>query len=67
MMISKNKLLTILPDAEQYALYGLPDFDDGQQLEYLSGYYCPSRNDNRKFPRLDGRKFPHPGLVVSPT
>jgi TnpA family transposase len=35
-MISKNKLLTILSDAEQYALYGLPDFDDGQQLEYLS-------------------------------
>src|SRR5208337_2418589 len=22
--------------AEQFALYGLPDFDDGQQLEYLS-------------------------------
>lgn len=35
-MTSKNKLLTILPEAEQYALYGLPDFDDGQQLEYLS-------------------------------
>jgi hypothetical protein len=36
MMTSKNKLLTILSDAEQYALYGLPDFDNGQQLEYLS-------------------------------
>jgi hypothetical protein len=35
-MSSKNKLLTILPDAERYALYGLPDFDDGQRFEYLS-------------------------------
>jgi hypothetical protein len=35
-MTSKNKLLTILSDAEQFALYGLPDFDDGQRPEYLS-------------------------------
>jgi hypothetical protein len=35
-MTSKNKLLTILSDPEQFALYGLPDFDDGQRLEYLS-------------------------------
>jgi hypothetical protein len=35
-MVVKNKLLTILSGAEQEALYGLPDFDDGQQLEYLS-------------------------------
>ena len=35
-MTSKNKLLTVLSDAEQYALYGLPDFDDAQRLEYLS-------------------------------
>jgi hypothetical protein len=35
-MTSQNKLLTLLSEAEQYALYGLPDFDDGQQLEYLS-------------------------------
>jgi len=35
-MAAKNKLLTVLSDAEQFALYGLPDFDDGQQLEYLS-------------------------------
>ena len=34
--MAKNKLLTVLSDAEQYALYGLPDFDDRQQLEYLS-------------------------------
>jgi len=32
----KNKLLSVLSDAEQEALYGLPDFDDGQQLEYLA-------------------------------
>lgn len=35
-MATKNKLLTVLSDAEQFALYGLPDFDDGQQLDYLS-------------------------------
>ena len=35
-MATKNKLLTILSDAERFALYGLPDFDDGQQLDYLS-------------------------------
>ena len=35
-MIHKNKLLSILSDAEQEALYGLPDFDDGQRLEFLS-------------------------------
>jgi hypothetical protein len=35
-MTVKNKLLSILSDAEQEALYGLPGFDDGQQLEYLS-------------------------------
>lgn len=33
---TKNKRLRILSDAEQDALYGLPDFDDGQQSEYLS-------------------------------
>ena len=36
MMATKNKLLTVLSDAEQFALYGLPDFDDGQRLEFLS-------------------------------
>ena len=35
-MTGKNKLLSIMSDVEQYALYGLPDFDDAQQLEYLS-------------------------------
>ena len=35
-MVTKNKLLTVLSDAEQFALYGLPDFDDGQRLDYLS-------------------------------
>lgn len=35
-MVTKNKLLTVLSDAEQFALYGLPDFDDGQRLDFLS-------------------------------
>ena len=35
-MNTKNKLLSVLSDAEQEALYGLPDFDDAQRLEYLA-------------------------------
>ncbi len=35
-MSTRNKRLSVLSDAEQEALYGLPDFDDSQQLEYLS-------------------------------
>lgn len=35
-MINKNKLLSVFSDAEQEALYGLPDFDDAQRLEYLA-------------------------------
>jgi Domain of unknown function (DUF4158) len=35
-MATTSKRLTLLSDAEQFALYGLPDFDDGQQFEYLS-------------------------------
>ena len=35
-MTNKSERLTVLSDAEQFALYGLPDFDDGQRLEYLS-------------------------------
>lgn len=35
-MVAKNKLLTILSDAEQFALYDLPDFDDAQRMEYLA-------------------------------
>ena len=35
-MAGKNKLLTVLSEAEQYALYGLPDFDIAQRLEYLA-------------------------------
>ena len=35
-MANKNKLLSILLDAEQDALYGLPDFDDAQRLEFLA-------------------------------
>lgn len=35
-MKQKNKLLSVLSDAEQEALYGLPDFDDTQRLESLA-------------------------------
>jgi TnpA family transposase len=35
-MTTKSERLTILSDAEQEALYGLPDFDDAQRLEYLA-------------------------------
>lgn len=35
-MTNKNKLLSILSDAEQDAMYGLPDFDDAQRLEFLA-------------------------------
>jgi TnpA family transposase len=35
-MATKTKLLTVLSEVERYALYALPDFDDGQQLDYLS-------------------------------
>lgn len=35
-MANLGKRLEILSDAEQEALYGLPDFDEGQQLEYLA-------------------------------
>jgi hypothetical protein len=35
-MIAKSERLTVLSEAEQYALYGLPDFDDAQRLKYLA-------------------------------
>ena len=35
-MTAKSERLSVLSDAEQEALYGLPDFDDAQQLEYLA-------------------------------
>lgn len=35
-MANKNKLLSILSDTEQEALYGIPDFDDAQRLEFLA-------------------------------
>ena len=35
-MSIENKLLAILSEAEHEALYGLPDFDDTQRLEYLA-------------------------------
>jgi len=36
MAIAKSERLTVLSQAEQEALYGLPDFDDAQRLEYLA-------------------------------
>lgn len=35
-MRASNKNLTILPEAEQAALYEIPDFDDMQRLNYLN-------------------------------
>jgi hypothetical protein len=35
-MARQDKRPTILSEAEQFALYGLPDFDDAQRLDYLS-------------------------------
>jgi len=35
-MATNSDRLAILSNAEQFALYGLPDFDDGQRLSYLS-------------------------------
>lgn len=35
-METKSKRLSILSPAEQEALYGLPDFDDTQRLDYLA-------------------------------
>lgn len=35
-MANKSERLAVLSDAEQFALYGLPDFDDRQRLDYLS-------------------------------
>ena len=35
-MTAKSDRLSVLSDAEEEALYGVPDFDEGQQLEYLA-------------------------------
>jgi hypothetical protein len=35
-MATKNELLSALSEAEQFALYGWPDFDDRQRLDYLA-------------------------------
>lgn len=36
MQIAKSERLTVMSEAEQEALYGIPDFDDAQRLEYLA-------------------------------
>jgi hypothetical protein len=33
--MAKNKRLTVLSETERFALYGLPDFDTNQQMQYL--------------------------------
>ncbi len=35
-MPTKSERLTVLSEAEHFALYGLPDFDDAQRMQYLS-------------------------------
>ena len=35
-MIAKSERLSVLSEAEHEALYGLPDFDDAQRLEYFA-------------------------------
>jgi hypothetical protein len=35
-MATRSERLAVLSDAERFALYGLPDFDEGQRLEHLS-------------------------------
>jgi Domain of unknown function (DUF4158) len=34
-MLAKSERLNVLSEAEQFALYGLPDFDDNQRMEYF--------------------------------
>jgi hypothetical protein len=34
-MSANYKRLNVLSQAEQFALYGLPDFDDSQRMEYF--------------------------------
>jgi hypothetical protein len=49
-MAGKNKLLTVLSEAEQHALYGFPDFDSAQfsttfhtSLQYSSEFFFNTR------------------------
>lgn len=35
-VVGKSERLFVLTDAEKFALYGLPDFNEAKQLEYLS-------------------------------
>ncbi len=35
-MVMKNERLTLLSEAEQFTLYGLPDFDDSQRMDYFA-------------------------------
>ena len=58
-MSLENKNLSILSEAEQAALYELPDFDDAQRLTYLNFnpeemklIYRGSSREPQKFPTI---------------
>src|SRR6266481_9634721 len=34
-MFTKSERLNVLSEAEQFALYGLPDFDESQRMDYF--------------------------------
>lgn len=55
-MVNKNKPLSILLDAEQEALYGLPDFNDAQRLEFFA-------LDESELALVNGRNGLHAALV----
>lgn len=82
-MIAKSERLTVLSDAEQEALYGLPDFDDAQRLEYLAlseSEFCAGFLVSRSFEYIAARRTEgthhfgtdesvsrYPGRVLDPT
>jgi TnpA family transposase len=35
-MLARSKRLSVLSEVDQFALYGLPDFDEGQRFEYFT-------------------------------
>ena len=35
-MVIRSERLTVLSEVDQFALYGLPDFDESQRFEYFS-------------------------------
>ena len=35
-MLTKSERLSVLSEIDQFALYGLPDFDENQRFEYFA-------------------------------